>query len=189
MFCKFYRNSWCVASQYRVLANHLISKQMFACQSPTVPVIAVFSHNLLMTLASKMQCSYFSIMTNETSDQKVNDAKSNKQSESDCTCSNATEIDQIQQIFQCTLEEAAKLHEYFLTVAAQNDDSAAAIRLETINKTVKWLMRKGASMPIIIGNCHILFLPIGKISANFLSSISIFVDLSKSSDVFDCIYF
>lgn len=164
MFCRLYRNSSC---QYRVLAAHLVSKQqMCTSQTITLPVISVLSHDLSLTLPCRTQCSHFSIMMNETSVQRCKDEEHSRKSNQ----ANPVEIKEIQQIFECTEVDAVKLHEYF---SASQDD--AAINLGTINKTVKWLIRIGASMPIIIGNCHILLIPIGKILEYFMISTPIFM--------------
>lgn len=163
MFCRLYRTSLCVPSQCRVLATHLVSKQqMFACQSSAIPVISVPPHDLVFRSVPKVQYCYFSTKQDECRDEKPREAE-NIDSDSYHSCFNwidPVEIVKTQKIFKCTEAEAVKLHDYFSS--AQNDGSASAISLETVSKTVKWLRRIGASMPIIIGNCHILLIPIGE---------------------------
>lgn len=62
---------------------------------------------------------------------------------------------ELQKRLQCTKSEAAEVYELLST----NSDG---FQLETINKTLKFLNRIGASMFVIVRNCHILLVPLGK---------------------------
>lgn len=54
----------------------------------------------------------------------------------------------LQKTFNCTIAEAAKVYEFLST----NSDG---VDLNQINKTLKWLNRCGATLPVMLINCHI----------------------------------
>lgn len=62
-------------------------------------------------------------------------------------------------IFQCTHIEAVEVLEFLTDLCS---DDVHEIDLRTINKTVRWFRRCGATLPIIMKNCHLLLLSIGE---------------------------
>lgn len=65
----------------------------------------------------------------------------------------------LRKIFQCTRTEAVEVLEFLSDLCG---DDVHKIDLHAINKTVRWLHRCGATLPIIMKNCHLLLLPIGE---------------------------
>lgn len=66
---------------------------------------------------------------------------------------------EFQEIFQCTYAEAVKVSQFLKTLS---EDGVGNVNLHAINRTVNWLHRSGATLPIIMKNCHLLLIPIGK---------------------------
>ena len=62
-------------------------------------------------------------------------------------------------MFKCTHAEALEVLEFLsdLTPDAKN-----SMDLRSMNQSVRWLHRRGATLPIIMKNCHLLLLPIGE---------------------------
>lgn len=61
----------------------------------------------------------------------------------------------LEKILRCNKLDATKLYEYL-------SRNCEWVNIDAINKTVKWLRRIGASSPVILKNCHILLLPLGR---------------------------
>lgn len=62
---------------------------------------------------------------------------------------------EIQKLFQCTDDEASEVYDL---LSKQSD----SIDWCSIRRMVKWLQRLGATLPIIMKNCHILQIPKGE---------------------------
>lgn len=77
-----------------------------------------------------------------------------KTNESDC--SNATNpiVINLQKQLQCTQSEAITIYKHLIS----NGDE---IKLDTLNRILKFLNRVGATFPIIMKNCQILLIPLG----------------------------
>lgn len=112
--------------------------------------ISSSSINILATpniwVPKRIPCLPFSTITNDTSLSTAVDVE----------VSNFKEWDALTKMFQCTDAEAAEVLELLTILCADGID------LRAIKKTVKWLHRCGATLPIIRKNCHLLILPIGK---------------------------
>lgn len=143
MLCRLYRYSFCVLNQRAV---SILVKKNSVCQS--TPISKLSSN--LSTLLSTTQCSNFCVSTDQTLSVKKQSIPDEKLDPG---------IYKVQEIFQCTELEAAKLYEYF----SRRTDF---VDLKKINKTVKWLRQMGATEPIIKENCYIVLFPIGKIKQN-----------------------
>lgn len=72
----------------------------------------------------------------------------------------------LRKIFQCTHTEAVEVLEFLSDL---HHDDVHKIDLSAINKKVRWLRRCGATLPIIMKNCHLLLLPIGEYNFFFLN--------------------
>lgn len=66
-------------------------------------------------------------------------------------------IIELEKSLQCTESEAISAY-IFLSKNADHID------LKSINKTVKWFRRSGAETSIIVRNCHLFLVPLGKIT-------------------------
>lgn len=62
-------------------------------------------------------------------------------------------------MFKCTHAEALEVLEFLSDLTA---DAKNSIDLRSMNQSVRWLHRRGATLPIIMKNCHLLLLPIGE---------------------------
>lgn len=67
-------------------------------------------------------------------------------------------------MFKCTHAEALEVLELLTSLTT---DAKNSIDLPSMKKIVRWLHRRGATLPVIMQNCHLLLLPIGEY--NFFS--------------------
>lgn len=117
-----------------------------------------FVHNLTKITEFSFQlsrCSYFSTKAEDTKltikrrKRKSSELATNY-SEFDDKLTQ-TEYKRFEQIFQCSATEAVEAH----TLLCEQNNST---NLKTIEKTVKWLHRLGATHPVLLKNCHILLI-------------------------------
>lgn len=69
---------------------------------------------------------------------------------------NDPKVIELEKALRCTKSEAISVYVYFSKNFTEMD-------LKKMNKTVKWLHRLGAEIPIIVENCHLFLVPLGKI--------------------------
>lgn len=83
------------------------------------------------------------------------DSKVSGKNKTDCNDEVSPVVIELQKKLQCTKAEAVDVYELLST----NSDG---FKLDKINRTLKFLSRIGASMPVIVKNCHILLVSLGK---------------------------
>lgn len=70
----------------------------------------------------------------------------------------------LEKILRCNRHETTKLYEYL-------SSNSERVDIDAINKTVKWLRRIGATSPVVLRNCHILLLPLGRYAFDIFSMV------------------
>lgn len=75
-----------------------------------------------------------------------------------------TKLAAFSKMFKCTHVEALEVLEFLSDLTAQAE---SIIDLRSMNQSVRWLHRSGATLPIIMKNCHLLLIPIGEYSFFF----------------------
>lgn len=99
------------------------------------------------------------------------DTKLSGKNKSDCNDEVSPIVTELQKRLQCTKPEAAEVYEQLST----NGDG---FKLDTTNRTLKFLSRIGASMPVIVKNCQILLVSLGKSFEKYIISF-FFLDVNS----------
>lgn len=65
---------------------------------------------------------------------------------------NSESVKSLRKLFKCTEKEAIETHRILYSDPAN---------MKEFRKILLWIHKRGASMPVIIRNCHILLVPLG----------------------------
>lgn len=131
---------------FRKLCHNVKLMQNRRTFSPFTHYQSICHPNLVNSSLPKMQCLFY-VTTKDT--QLHVDNKTTKISDTNQS------IFKLEKILRCNRHETTKLYEYL-------SSNSERVDIDAINKTVKWLRRIGATSPVVLKNCHILLLPLGR---------------------------